>query len=91
MKEARDKEIENLGEIEFAVLEPGGKKAFIKKSPSTLDLHVSRREAPGSGFVSARWAKGLVVNLFSIPGIRREVRMLRRHLMWLTRAFAASA
>ena len=31
MEEARDKEIENLDEIKFAVLEPGGKMTFIKK------------------------------------------------------------
>jgi uncharacterized membrane protein YcaP (DUF421 family) len=31
MEEARDKEIENLEEIKFAVLEPGGKMTFIKK------------------------------------------------------------
>jgi uncharacterized membrane protein YcaP (DUF421 family) len=30
MEEARDKEIENLDEIKFAVLEPGGKMTFIK-------------------------------------------------------------
>lgn len=31
MEEARDKEIENLDEIKFAVLEPGGKMTFMKK------------------------------------------------------------
>ena len=31
MEEARDKEIENLDEIKFAVLEPGGKMTFIKR------------------------------------------------------------
>jgi uncharacterized membrane protein YcaP (DUF421 family) len=31
MEEARDKEIESLDEIKFAVLEPGGKMTFIKK------------------------------------------------------------
>jgi uncharacterized membrane protein YcaP (DUF421 family) len=31
MEEARDKEIENLDEIKFAVLEPGGKMTFIKQ------------------------------------------------------------
>lgn len=30
MEEARDKEIEKLDEIKFAVLEPGGKMTFIK-------------------------------------------------------------
>jgi uncharacterized membrane protein YcaP (DUF421 family) len=31
MEGARDKEIENLDEIKFAVLEPGGKMTFIRK------------------------------------------------------------
>jgi len=31
MEEARDKEIEHLAEIKYAVLEPGGKMTFIKK------------------------------------------------------------
>jgi uncharacterized membrane protein YcaP (DUF421 family) len=31
MEEARDKEIENLDEIKFAVLEAGGQMTFIKK------------------------------------------------------------
>jgi uncharacterized membrane protein YcaP (DUF421 family) len=30
MEEARDKEIEDLDEVKFAVLEPGGKMTFIK-------------------------------------------------------------
>jgi uncharacterized membrane protein YcaP (DUF421 family) len=31
MEEARDREIENIDEIKFAVLEPSGKMTFIKK------------------------------------------------------------
>ena len=30
MEEARDKEIESLDQIKWAVLEPGGKMTFIK-------------------------------------------------------------